>query len=358
MSTRLDAIRKEIKQNEEGGYGNDRAWYIDSEALEKNEMEQFKAGVGTNFVRVIPPEDVNEYFGKKIFVHYEVGPNKDAFLCAKMMKGELCPLCEKRDKLIAAEAPKDVIKSLSCFPPRYLFMIVDRTSAETEKKGPQLYDAPQSINDAIIKLSKNRRTGEVCDISDIDNGKLLLFDREGTGPTSTRYLGYELEDDEPIPDDWLDIPTFDEVLKYASIEDIEKAMGASFKERGAEPPEPPPSSSSPTPAAEPRRRRGAEAEAPAAEAPAEAPAAEPAEPAPRRRRGAEAEAPAEPAPAAEAPAPAAEGEPVRRRRRGASAEPANAPAEAPAAEADAPASGDDVSQRVRDRLKKRTGDSE
>lgn len=313
-------------------------------------MKQFKAKEGTNFLRIIPPENPEEYFGRRIFVHYNMGPNNDAYMCPKMMLGKTCVICDRREKLLAAEADKDVLKALSCFPPRYFFIAVDVSSKETEEEGPQLYDAPQTVNEEIIGLSKNRKTGELIDISDPDTGKVLIFDRKGTKALNTKYSTFELDDGEPIPDEWLNIPTFDELMHFGTDDEMLESMGAAVKERAAEP----------DPAVEaPRSRRSVreEVEAPppevdrrrgAAPAPEPEPEKESSTEAPtRRRRGAA--APVEDTPP--------EGEPVAeeaptRRRRGAAAE--TAPSTDDAGGGDEPSAGD-VRSRVRERLAARRG---
>jgi len=333
--SRLDTIKNEAKERAEGGFGGvKRKWYTDNEKLEKLGMKQYKAKQATNFLSIIPPEDATKYFGLKVFIHFDIGANHDAYLCPKMMKGEKCILCERREQLKTQEADKELLKAFSCFPPRYLFIVVDRASKETEAIGPQLYDASQGINDEILGLSKDRRTGEVIDISDIDNGRMLVFDRTGKGATSTRYSAFELEKQDPIPDEWLDIPTIEELLHYGTQEEMAASMG--LVARDGEPEDAPDPAMTNTP----RSRRAAsvtpevkpevqQPTAPVAEpAPVTAPApvAAPAAESTRRRRiprdGAEASVPA---PAATTPA-------------AASAEPASAPAE------------DDIKKRLRERL--------
>jgi len=232
--SRMDAIEKEQKDKESGNYGIERKWYIDQDALDKHGIEQYRAKVGSNFLSIVPPSDPDAYFGLRIFVHYNIGPNNDAFLCPRMMLGEACVICERQDQLKAAEADEDVIKALSCFPPRYLFLAVDETSEETAEKGPQLYDAPQTVNNEILGLSKNRKTGETIDISDPDKGKMLIFDRTGTKAHNTRYSAFELEKREPLADNWLKVPSIEDLLYFATEAEMLKSLGASVRKADPE----------------------------------------------------------------------------------------------------------------------------
>lgn len=258
--SRTDAVQREQKQRDEG-YGDSRKWYLDSDLMDKIGVQQFKAKVGTNFLDLIPPTDTEVYFGVPIFVHYNLGPNSsDAYLCPNMMKDVLqkrasvmkeeklkerliaiiegipkrCPACERRDQLKAAEADEDVVKALTCFPPRYLFMAVDVSSPDEEKKGPQIYDAPKTVNDEVLGLSRDRRTGEVIDITDLDKGKTLIFDRKGKGAHDTRYSAFELENRDPIPDKWLDVPEIEEFLHFGTEEEMEESLGASVRREESE----------------------------------------------------------------------------------------------------------------------------
>jgi hypothetical protein len=212
--SRKDAIRRQM---EDSDYG-DRGWYTN------DLLPAYKAREGDNFLDIIPPEREDEYFGRKIYVHYDVGPDKEAVLCLTKMKKEPCPICEERGRLVN----DDDIKAL--YPTvRYLYIVVDRLNRDEEKKGPQLYDAPATVNREILALSKNPRTSEVIDISDPDEGKTLYFERIGKTKTSTKYEGFRLIDrDEPIPDEWLDIPTFDEILVYKTYEEIDAMFGGSM----------------------------------------------------------------------------------------------------------------------------------
>jgi len=354
MSGRMSAIEKEQKTKESGNYGIERKWYIDQDALDKHGIEQYKAKVSTNFLSIVPPPDPDAYFGLRIFVHYNIGPNKDAFLCPRMMLGERCCICERQDQLKAAEADADVVKALGCFPPRYLFLAVDESSAETSEKGPQLYDAPQTINNEILGLSKNRKTGESIDISDPENGKMLVFDRVGTSATNTRYSAFELDKREPLADEWLKVPDISELLYFASEEEMMKSLSASV--RKSEPAEEEGGSrSGRRGAVEPSARRG-RGEATTTEEP----------PARQSKTRAAAVEEAEPPEEKAASTTEAEEEPTTRRRRIPREEESveekpprdSAPSEDEGGKEDTSAADSDVKSRLRDRLKKRRSSQE
>ena len=338
--SRMDAIKGEEKQREQGGYGIPRKWYVASEALDKLGVKQYKAGEGDNFLAVIPPPSPDKYFGLKIFVHYNIGPNNDAFLCKKMMKGERCVLCERREQLKSAEAEESLVKALSCFPPRYLFWVVNMKSHETEADGVQLYDAPQTINDEILGLSRNKRTHEMLDISDPDKGKVLVFERKGLKALNTEYKAFSLEDREPLPDKWLIESELEEVLHYGTDEEMLASLGTSVRKD--------PDGEVDSPSATSGRTRSRSTPAPAVEEKKGNPP-----PTPERRRpvresveapaASEGEKEPEAAPQTEAPAQRRRAAPVREA----------PPTEAPAAAGTAAEGDDAIRNRLRDRLARR-----
>lgn len=279
MSTnRVKAIQDEKKHREDGD--SNRKWYIEQAVLDELNMKQFKSKEGSSFLAIIPPLDPDKYFGLKIYVHYNIGANTDAYLCPKMMKNQKCTLCERREQLIAKGATKEIAKAFSCFPPRYLFLVVDMTSADTEAEGVQLYDSPQTINDEILGLSQNKRTGEIVDISDPKSGKVLVFDRKGMKATDTKYSAFSLEDREPLSKEWLGVADVEEFLHYGTEKEILESLGAVAREEGAD-------SAEDAAPEQPTRRPIARTRTSAVEEPAEAkekePATEPAVATPRRR---------------------------------------------------------------------------
>jgi len=237
-SKRVDAIKKAYKEKEEGRY-RDRTWYIDREKLEELGIKEYKSKVGDNFICIIPPKEDSAYFGIELFVHYNIGVNDSAFLCPREMEAKACPICEKwKIEKQSGNDDKDYLRTLSPYPPRHLFFIVDVASKETKEIGIQIFDAPTTINDGILEHSVSKRTGEVVDVSDPDEGKNFVFSRKGKGRTDTKYSGFDLEDRDPVPDEWLKVPSFDEFLIYAEYKTIkEEFEGVKSEEPKDEMPE-------------------------------------------------------------------------------------------------------------------------
>jgi len=222
MSRRTEAVKRQMNQKERGFGG---ASYFNTKYLDETGRKIYKAQAGTHFLAIIPPPDEDSYFAQQIFAHYNVGLSNQAFLCPRMMNDDPCPLCEEsmRIKRSGEEVDEATMKSLNPFPPRYLFWIVNMATAESEAQGVQLYDAPMTVNDEILALSKDRRTGELIDVSDPVDGKIVAFERVGAG-LITKYRGFALEDRDPLMESWLDQAVdFDKVFVVSSYADIKKA---------------------------------------------------------------------------------------------------------------------------------------
>lgn len=206
-SKRKKAVEKEVDATRKGGYSN--FLYVNLEKLTDLGIEQFKCADGDNFLCVIPPKDDEAFFGKKVYAHYNIGVDNTVFLCAKKMYNKPCPICEAAYKLMKEDREDEQIAELRPSI-RYLFFVVDMTSKKTVKKGVQWYDAPKMVKDGICSISQAKRTKEVIDVSDPDEGKNVCFVKTGSR-LRTRYDGYELEDREyDFQDEWLDVPDFED----------------------------------------------------------------------------------------------------------------------------------------------------
>ena len=61
-------------------------------------------------------------------------------------------------------------------------------------------------------------------MSDPDIGRVIVFNRTGTTKTNTEYSGFQFEQPSAIPDEWLAVPKFSEVIKFASVEQMKKSL--------------------------------------------------------------------------------------------------------------------------------------
>lgn len=192
----------------------------------------FKPHAGDNYFRVMPPtfdwDKWGRHYGIDIYVHSNVGPDHQQYLCLDKMKNERCPICDARADLMrdSDQEAADEIKVAK----RVLLWIIDRRE---ESAGPKLWSMSWSMDRDINSMSTDKRSGEVLRIDHPENGLDLEMERQGTG-IGTKYVGLRLarrespiHEDLPRQKEWLafvqenPLPT---VLNYYDADHIRKAM--------------------------------------------------------------------------------------------------------------------------------------
>ena len=182
------------KQSTQGG--NNREWYI------KEDTKTFTPKVGKkgNSIRLCPGTwKGKEYWGYEIKVHFDIGPDKAAYLCAKDMKhGDCrCPVCEERARAQRYKtSDEEYIKSLSPVK-RVAAYIIDR---HNEDEGVLLWVMPYTVDKEIMKHVINKRTGVPRPLDHPDIGHDVYFEREGE-KLQTKYSGFEIDTEKNALDD-------------------------------------------------------------------------------------------------------------------------------------------------------------
>ena len=200
----------------------------------------FKAKEGENIIRIMPRTwDDEEKWGTGweiiAYLHRNVGPDDNTYLCLDKMKGERCPICEARADMDEDEA--DAVKVQA----RPLCYVIDRNN---EKAGPQIMGMPLTLFREINARSIHKKSGSVLRI---DGDKELMghdvsFNREGTDK-KTKYASVEVDPeksnlgpDEKREDRWLDFiesHPLPEMLVYFDPDHIEKVLfGKTERRRG------------------------------------------------------------------------------------------------------------------------------
>lgn len=205
-----------------------------------SDVQFFTPRVGDNNVRIMPPPPNKDWghYGVNIAVHYGIGADQNAYLCANKMKDEACPLCEERDRATAA-GEEDLADALRpSF--RVAVYVIDRAQ---EGKGPLLWNIAAGLDKDIVKLCIDPSSGEVLPVDDPADGYDLNFNREGEG-LKTKYKGIQfsrrsspLADDQDVGDKWLqyvvDHP-IDECLVYHEYDHIVKVFAGQAPPDGGE----------------------------------------------------------------------------------------------------------------------------
>jgi hypothetical protein len=175
-----------------------------------------------NFLRIIPPLDPDAFFGMEVLEHSNIGPDSQTYLCLKTLSMD-CPICKAREALIEKNTEDARAEELRPSK-RYLFFVFDTTDDKSQGEGLKWMDAPATVCNELVKLSRDKRTKQVIDISDPKTGCDVEFSREGKG-RMTKYGSFKLARPSEIPGEWYkDVPDFLDILAIPSVEQLEKEM--------------------------------------------------------------------------------------------------------------------------------------
>jgi len=269
---RTEAIRRDAEEREEY---TAVGFIKDAESLAKvGIIGEYRADAGENgapkdhLLHIIPPHPKDgQAICLKLHVHWNVDGLGSSVLCPRWMQKVIdkynreygaeiampepwqegrCPICEYLDQLneqlrrMRAKNPTgdfgDILSQIGGLKPysgyklkrpnRVLLFVRNASSSEAEKEGTYVYVAPPSVYDRIVEeLCYSRLTG-YFDITDPKDGKIVAFCREGTGREDTKYTKFEAIPRDPIPDEWLDVPRFLDVLNVVDYDFIAKLFSA------------------------------------------------------------------------------------------------------------------------------------
>lgn len=190
----------------------------------KSKFKRYKVRDGKNLIRILPPTwEGAKHYGFDIHVNYGIGVDNQSYLSISKMKQlypDLKQLESAKDPIAEArreaEADGDE-KTAKALQPRHriLMWVIDRLD---EDEGPQLWDAPFTLDKDFCNLSLDEDTKEAIFVDDPEEGCDIRFYKEGTGMT-TKYPASKMklqakspiQDDEKLQDDWLEFVTENQV---------------------------------------------------------------------------------------------------------------------------------------------------
>ena len=222
--SRHEMLAEEHRKAKEGGASKYN--YVSTRALERLGINEYKALPGDHFLRIIaprfskyPPNNLPAYW-KEVWIHSYIGADQKTFICMKKMKNQPCPVCELAEKMRSVDPENEALKALWSTR-RYLFFVFDVRDNETEAKGLHWYDAPVTFKEEIVAMSRDKRTGAYIDLSTLEEGKDIEFERRGKG-VNTKYIGFGLRENAPPPKAWYDNAPddFEEFIIYPSYETV------------------------------------------------------------------------------------------------------------------------------------------
>lgn len=194
-------------------------------------IKMFKPQDGDNEIRIFPATWEDGEYAYDINMHYGIGPDRQSYLCAHAMKREPCPICDERKQ---ADKDGDEEYSKSLKPNlRAAVWLIDRSK---EGDGPKLWFMPKTLEREIPPQATDKKTGEVLQFIDPDEGYDLTFTKTGK-EILTKYTGAKfarkpsaLSDDEDTQEEWMqyviDHP-IPEILVFHDADRIAEAFGTS-----------------------------------------------------------------------------------------------------------------------------------
>jgi len=149
----------------------------------KDQFSIFVAKEGDHLLRFLPPtwEDADHY-GFDAWLHYNIGADKQAYLCLEKHEQGTCPICEERRKVEKEDA--DYAKELAP-KKRVLAWVINR---DDESSGPIIYPMPWTLDRDIAVLSVDKRTKAALLIDHPTKGFDVEFKRTGA-QRNTKYIG-------------------------------------------------------------------------------------------------------------------------------------------------------------------------
>lgn len=190
-------------------------------------FQTFQPVDGDNSFRIVPPLADDKHatlWGFDVWVYYLGGR---AYLSPSTFdKNAHDPVLEKYNQLkqTDAEAAKP-FKGTK----RSLTFVLDLNNTDEELK---LWAAPTTVIDEVLKISKNRRSGELVAVEDPQNGRVIFFNKTGTG-VATRYSAFQLDQAAmPLPPGLADqMCHFKELLIVPTTEELKQVI-ADMDENG------------------------------------------------------------------------------------------------------------------------------
>lgn len=182
-------------------------------------FQTFQPQDGDNSVRIVPPLGDDPHaslWGLDVWVYYLNG--KPYLSPQTFDRNARDPVMEKYNKLKqedveAAKAFKGTKRSLT--------FVLDMLNDEELK----VWAAPTTVIDEILKVAKNRKNGELIPVEDPKDGRVIFFNKAGTG-INTKYSAFQLDTEKtPLDDSIADqLVHFKDLLVVPSAEDLDDIL--------------------------------------------------------------------------------------------------------------------------------------
>ncbi len=200
----------------------------------KDSVPEFRPAEHENRIRILPPTwGDEEYYGLDVFVHYGIGPDEQSYLCREKTVDKDCPICDEA-KEAHRKGEEEYVKELGTSS-RVAVYVIDR---DKEDDGPKVWLMPSGVEIDLAFLVYDKRSGEVMQIADPEDGYDVEFERIGTG-LKTKYKGLKivhrstpLSEDEELAEEWMEFVVenpIPDTLKFYSVGYLQKVFGGEIE---------------------------------------------------------------------------------------------------------------------------------
>lgn len=179
---------------------------------------------GKNFSKLNPGDGA---YVLNLFIHKGIGPNNQRIVCPNENYGLPCPVCEERDRRLAATKIREeraaIWKEFGTMH-RCIYNVIIRDQGEQEAKGVQIFDLPFAWSEeALSKLKVDKRTKALIPYAMYDTtGRTICFNAQKSGESNWEVGSHELlERDYEITDEEIDsAQPLDELVNVLDYEAI------------------------------------------------------------------------------------------------------------------------------------------
>lgn len=153
-----------------------------------------------NHARILPPLGMElRHWGMELYIHYNVGYDNRQYLCLEKMLGERCPVCEEYRRLLDL-GKQDAASKIK---PGFYWGTWVWDKKDLKHNAPKFWKLWASLDENIVSLSKDKRTGRYLPIDHPDKGFDVFFEvyKENGYP---KTKGVQIDrDSSPVPEDFL-----------------------------------------------------------------------------------------------------------------------------------------------------------
>ena len=238
LEERMRKAKEAIRRRQEEGYNrkDDSGMFKTIYKPEIRREHFFKCTEGEHSGDFIPyiagkfdpfTKEGEETYCCDLWVHTNVGPNRDSYICLERNYKKPCSECDYLAELRSlppSEQDAEKIKSIS--PTRrviYNFHCLD--TSQTAAMGVLLFEVSHFLFEKVLQESAKKKGGLKIYFADpTEEGKTVTFVRKGMGLLNTSFVPFTFEDrGKPISesilkqarciDELLHIPTYEEVYE-------------------------------------------------------------------------------------------------------------------------------------------------